>query len=73
MTLKTRLILLALVLLSLPLSAWTKDPGDGGGTGTCSTSCARQCASGYWSSIGCLSNQCAHCPCTGTPPTPYCT
>jgi len=69
---KVKLLLLGLVLVlsSLPLSAWTKDPGTGGGT-SCSSSCARQCANGYWSSIGCLPGQCAYCPC-GNPPYPYC-
>ena len=71
---KVKLLLLALILASLPLSAFTQDTGTDGGSGggTCSSSCARKCANGYWSSIGCLANQCAHCPC-GDPPYPYCT
>lgn len=48
--------------------------GGGGWTTYCARTCARQCPNGYWSSIGCLSNECAFCPCPadGSIPTPYC-
>jgi hypothetical protein len=73
MSAKVKLFLVSLVFLCcIPLSAWQKDIGDGSGGGSCSSSCAVQCANGYWSSIGCLEGQCAHCPC-GNPPYPYCT
>lgn len=47
--------------------------GSGGGSG--STTCATQCSDGSWSSIGCLSNETAHCACDGSPvlARPYCT
>lgn len=54
------------------------DPGGGGGGGGwttyCANTCARKCPNGYWSSIGCLSNECSVCPCPidGSIPTPYC-
>jgi hypothetical protein len=52
---------------------WYRDPfpSDGGG----GTTCAKQCSDGSWSSIACLSNETAHCTCTGSPllANPYCT
>lgn len=44
---------------------------DGGGA----TSCAVRCPDGSWSSIGCNSNETAHCSCSGYPlqARPYCT
>lgn len=76
---RVKVLMMLLILMILPLTAAMAtiqhlnpiDPGSGGGT--CSSSCAVQCANGYWSSIGCLSGQCAHCPCNGGIPQPYCT
>jgi hypothetical protein len=72
---KVSLLALALALLTLPLclSAAVEPsikipPGDGGGTGGgCVTSCAVECSDGSWSSIGCLSDECAKCTCSGSP------
>lgn len=81
---KFALLTLAL-LLSLALSGsgpalgLQNDPGlgDGGGGGGwttyCDHTCARQCPNGYWSSIACLPNECAFCPCPpGGIPYPRC-
>jgi hypothetical protein len=49
--------------------------GSGSGGSSGSTTCAKQCPDGSWSSIGCLSNETAHCACDGSPvqARPYCT
>ncbi len=73
---RPKILLLVLLLMiasvSVALAVFHQDPGTGGGSGGCVTSCAKQCPSGYWSSIGCLSGECAYCPCGQVPPMPYC-
>jgi hypothetical protein len=52
------------------------DWGDGWGSGggSSSTTCARRCSDGSWSSIACLARETAHCTCSGSPllANPYC-
>ncbi|HEY0783460.1 MAG TPA: hypothetical protein VGE98_13460 [Thermoanaerobaculia bacterium] len=64
-------LLVLLALFALPVyglggTPFNNDPGDtGDGSGTCVTTCARQCRDGSWSSIACNSNERATCDCTG--------
>ncbi|HEY0554480.1 MAG TPA: hypothetical protein VGG20_09445 [Thermoanaerobaculia bacterium] len=81
---KVRLLLVAFLLLTLPVTAaqafdhhgpFYQDPGDGGGGGGAGGTCAIQCPDGSWSGIACNPGQQAHCTCSGSPvqANPSCT